>query len=474
MSSTMKVSLLALVSAVAAVPHYGGHSKFHTLKPSGTAGYGQVPQGTGKPYPTGGWPSQYNETAVPYPTGTGSYDDGKTTTIDETSTSTQTIYSTIYVKPSSAAGEYTGVEAENAPTGADGQCGPATVTVTASEKITVTVTPGGGYDAPSSAYTPAPESSAAPVESKPDNGYGAPSSESYVLVSATPAATTPAAEYPAETPKVEEVVSSKAEEYVAPSATPSEAAPSATPSSSGNTYSGAKRGLAYNDASLCKSFGSNFGFGYNWGQVENNDIGTKFIPTMHGPSKSTAEEWLANVDKAVKKGSTAVMGFNECDHAEQCNLSPEAACSAWKEYMNPVKSTYPEVTVIGPSVTNGAAPMGLDWLSRFHTACPDAVVDATNIHFYDIYESATIDRFKAQVEKAAEIYGKKVWVTEFGLNPGSASQEQAATFLKDAMAYLDSSDKVQGYSWFMVGSGENQLNSGTGLSALGQVYAGSY
>jgi hypothetical protein len=115
----------------------------------------------------------------------------------------------------------------------------------------------------------------------------------------------------------------------------------------------------------------------------------------------------------------------------------------------------------------------LDWLSRFNDCCPDAVVDATNIHFYDIYDEKTIDRFQAQVEKAASLTGKKVWITEFGLNPGSASEEQAASFLKDAMAYLDGSDKVQGYSWFMVGDGENQLNSGNGLSAIGKVYAGA-
>ncbi|KAF1848442.1 glycoside hydrolase family 128 protein [Cucurbitaria berberidis CBS 394.84] len=466
-TSTMKLSLLALVSVAAAVPHYGAHSKFHSLKASSQ----------GKPYPSGGWSGNYNSTAVPYPTGAG---DDKTTTIHKTSTSTHTIVSTIRVKPSASA--TIGVSAADAPTG---QCG-ATVTVTASEKVTITVTPSGGYDAPSS--TPAVEK----PTTTPATEYSA----------ATPKgkqpATTPAAEYPAETPKAEQTTSSKVEKPVVPtpfvapslaqkepvaysSAVPSavssaasSAAPSATPSSGGGSYTGVKRGLAYNDAGLCKTFGSNYGFGYNWGQVENNDIGTKFIPTMHGPSKSTAEEWLANVDKAVKKGSNAVMGFNECDHAEQCNLSPEAACSAWKQYMNPVKSKYPEVTVIGPSVTNGAAPMGLDWLDRFHTACSDAVVDATNIHFYDIYETATIDRFKAQVEKAAKIYGKKVWITEFGLNPGSATPEQAASFLKDAMTYLDNSDKVQGYSWFMVGSGENQLNSGSGLSALGKLYAGSY
>lgn len=113
------------------------------------------------------------------------------------------------------------------------------------------------------------------------------------------------------------------------------------------------------------------------------------------------------------------------------------------------------------------------WLDNFHKVCPDAIVHATNIHFYDIYEDATIDRFKAQIEKAAANYGKPVWITEFGLNPGSASEEQAATFLKEAMEYCDSSDSVQGYSWFMVGTGENQLNTASGLSTLGSIYAGS-
>jgi hypothetical protein len=153
-------------------------------------------------------------------------------------------------------------------------------------------------------------------------------------------------------------------------------------------------------------------------------------------------------------------------------MEPEAACAAWKTYMNPVKSAHPDVTIVGPSVTNGQAPMGLDWLSRFNDCCPDAIVDATNIHFYDIYEEATFDRFVAQIEKAAE-FGKPVWITEFGLNPGSASSEQAAAFLKKAMDYCDGSDKVQGYSWFMVGTGENQLNTNSGLSTLGQMYAGS-
>ncbi|KAI8938912.1 hypothetical protein NX059_004769 [Plenodomus lindquistii] len=448
MSSNMKISLLALISTAAAFPHYGAnpHSKFHNKGVQGTAGANGP-----KPYPTGGWLGFNSTAVVAYPTGT----NDKTTTIDETTTSTQTLYSTVILKASQA-----DVHAENVPTG---QCGPATVTVTAKEKVTITVTPGSGAD-----YTPTPKSSAssqAPIAEKS-------SITPAEYPAATPEAaksTTPAAEYLAQTPEASKASSSAAYLASASSATPSA---SATPSS-GNTYKGTKRGLAYNTAELCKSFAGKFGFAFNWGQSESSqDIGTTFIPMMASPSKSTADEWLANVDKAVKKGTTAVMGFNECDHAEQCNLSPEAACTAWKSYMNPVKSAHSDITIIGPSVTNGPAPMGLDWLSRFHDCCPDAIVDATNIHFYDIYqEGQTLERFQAQIEKAAQNYGKPVWVTEFGLNPGSASSEQAVTFLKGAMAYMDSSDKVQGYSWFMVGTGENQLNTVNGLSVLGEAYS---
>ncbi|KAH7551532.1 glycoside hydrolase family 128 protein [Bipolaris maydis] len=442
MSSSIKITgLLALAGSVAAVPHFQ-HEKFHHRAA----------------YPVGGWGASNN--TAPAGTGTAIYGE-PTTTMATTSTSTQTSYTTVYVKPS----PYSGLPQANvAGVSTTPGCG-ATVTVTAKEKVTVTVTPGGGAAASPSK----PAEYAAP--SKPAE-YPAETPEA--STSSQPAES-PAASQPAETPEP----SKPAETPVSSaSATPSASSPAGgvfptgTPGL-GNMYSGTKRGLAYNDAGLCSTLGSSYGFGYNWGQTESNDIGTMFIPMMHKPSDSTAEAWLANVDKAVKKGSKAVMGFNECDIATQCNLSPEAACSSWKEYMNPVKDAYPDVTILGPSVSNGQAPLGLDWLSRFHTACPDAKVDATNIHFYDVYDDQTINRFIAHVKQAAQTYGQKVWITELGLNSGSATEEQAASFLKDCMAYLDTSDDVQGYAWFMVGTGENQLNLGDGLSPIGKVYAGS-
>jgi len=396
MSSSVKLtSLLALASVAAAVPHYQ-HNKFHHRAA----------------YPTGGW-GAYNSSAVPAGTGT--------TTIGLTSTSTQTLYSTLYLEASSSAES---VNAAAVSTGlSSAGCGANTVTVTAKEKVTVTITPSAGTPSPKPSApaaessvdlgygtsSPSPAAPATPVakQSSPAAGYSAappaatPVKESPAPSSSpikTPVAdTTSAAGYPAQTPEASSVITtSMIQKPVASSAAPSSSSPAPSPSA-GNSYTGTKRGLAYNDAHLCSAFGSKFGFGYNWGQVENNDIGTEFIPMMHAPDKATVEEWLSNVKSAVAKGSKAVMGFNECDIASQCNLSPEAACSAWKKYMNPVKSAHPDVTIIGPSVSNGQAPLGLDWLSRFQSACSDAVVDATNIHFYDQYDSTVFDRFKSHV-----------------------------------------------------------------------------
>ncbi|OSS48992.1 hypothetical protein B5807_05457 [Epicoccum nigrum] len=474
MSSMTKLSLLALVGAAAAHPSYGAHSKFHSKPVRGAA------------YPTGGWTGNYNSTQVPAGT-------GMTSTVDITSTSTTTIYTTIYgSKPSqvavvenvSSAAGYPVGSAAGYPVGsqpAGSVCGPATVTVTASEKVTVTVTPG-----VSTPYLSAPPSSAVVVPSSKVGEYDV----SSIIVTSTPAAEKPsskpvvasskAPEYPAYTPSASApVVTSTAPAYssavpssvVAPSSAP--ASSSAAPKPSGApTYSGSKRGLAYNDGDLCSTFGKSFGFAYNWAQTESKDVGAPFVPMMHKPQDSTAEAWLANVDTAVKAGTTAVMGFNEPDIAAQANMTPEAACAAWKEYMNPIASAHPDVTILGPSVSNsGSENQGLQWLDTFHKVCPDAVVHASNIHFYDIYEEATIDRFKAHVEKAAANYGKPVWVTEFGLNPGSATEDQAAQFLKEAMSFCDESSLVEGYSYFMVGTGENQLNTANGLSKIGQVYA---
>lgn len=510
MSSPMKLSLLALVSTAAAIPHYS-HSRFH--KPSG--GYGGP--GTGKPtYPTGYWPGS-NSTA-PLPTGTGVYGDDKTTTLSETSYSTTTLVSTIWVSPKPS-GESTSVVGVQDVSSSAAACGPETIYVTATNKVTVTVAAAAPsslyssfsvseglttlYSSSSSAGEGYSTSSETPVETpsatetyvvpsssavEASSSSSSSSSSSVVEESTTLSIPSKPVETPVETPAASSSSSSSVyvvtpvpstTEVPSTTAAPSTTSSSATTKPSSPSYTGGKRGLAYNNADLCSAFGDKFTWAYNWASVPGGDLpsGVKYIPMPWGPDKISAEKWLQNVDDAVKSGSDVIKGFNECDHTSQCNMSPAAACQAWTTYMEPVASAHPSVRILGPSVTNGGGEMGLTWLKNFQSGCPSATWHAADIHFYDIYQegegqAGTVGRFIAQIEKAAEQTGKKVWVTEFGLNPG-ATAEQSAKFLKGCMEYMDSSDKVEGYAYFMVGSGENQLNSGTGLSSIGEVYASS-
>ena len=480
MSSTIKFSLLALISTVAAAPHYGHHKHHEGGKAHGT--------GTGGAYPV--YPTGLNGTAPQFPTGSGAVAE-PTTTILNTLISTQTIVSTVYAtRPGAVEPSSVGIVEIN--TDAAAVCGPETVVVTATEQVTVTVSASASSDVvPVQVETPASTSSAV---AEPSSSYGKRTDWANidydfsnvnwgeVFASSAPAP----APAPASTPEPAPVVEAPAPVVEAPAPVAEVSAPvvaekpvaSSAPVSSGGSYSGGKRGLAYNDVNLCSSFsGGKFGFAYNWAQTENSALpdGIQFVPMMHKTSDSSAEAFLANVDAAVSKGSNVVMAFNEPDHTEQANMSPEAACDAWASYLQPITSSHPNVQILSPSVTNGPAPMGLDWLSRFQKNCPTATWHAANIHWYDIYDDQTFERFKTHVELAISTFNMPIWITEFGLNPGSATPDQAASFLKQALAYLDGNTSVVGYAWFMVGTDTsfNMLNTGNGLSTTGEIYASS-
>lgn len=461
MSPTIKLSLLALVSTVAAVPHYGHQKHHHKGHGTGTGAY--------PAYPTG-----LNSTLPQFPTASAAAVE-PTTTLVNTLVSTETIVSTVYASRSAAAGVAEPSVAGVADVASE-VCGPSTVVVTATEKVTVTVSASASASSSADAYRKREAVDYSDPSLYANVDWDAVFAKPATTPVATPAAAAVTTSAPVVSAPVAEVASSSAAEVVASSAAPvASSVPVASTSTNTGSYSGAKRGLAYNDVSLCSSFsGSQFGFAYNWAQTESSSLpdGVQFVPMMHKTSDSTAEAFLANVDTAVAKGTNVVMTFNEPDQAEQANMSPEDACTAWSSYIQPITTSHSGVTILSPSVTNGAAPMGLDWLSRFKSGCPGATWHAANIHWYDVYDDQTFDRFKAHVELTISTFNTDVWITEFGLNPGSATAEQAASFLTSALTYLDAKSEVKGYAWFMVGTDTsfNMLNSG---SATGKVYASS-
>lgn len=475
----MKFSLLALVGAAAAVPHYGGHSKFHH-KPSDA--------GSGYAGPTGGW-GQHN-TTVALPTGTGYVPgpggDDSTTESTTTSTIKSTVTQTLYVTPVPASDDATSVGAVDVSTG-NAACGPATVTVTATNKVTVTVPAGGAAspsgEAPVPSYVPnKPSSATSVVEANEPTGYPtkpAPTEPAVPSVSSKDTSTyvapapTPSKESPAPVEPTTEVPS-------ATKPTKTTAAPSSKPTHAPS--SGGKRGLLYrwdgaSDAKGLASMGS-FGWMSNWEAEPKGDIGnTEFCPTLR--SLDRAASWPAAVDSAVASGSKTVFTFNEPDKGGQANMGVAAACSAWKDHVAPLVAKHSGVNFVGPSVSSSvSANEGLDWLSKFQTECSEAVWSTANLHWYGTPTDG-FDAFKAHIENAYKTIGKDFYVTEFALN--NASGEDSAAFLEKAQGYLDSHPNCLGYSYFAVGTWQpdygmttaNLLGNAEALTPAGKVYVGA-
>ncbi|EKD20976.1 uncharacterized protein L3040_004595 [Drepanopeziza brunnea f. sp. 'multigermtubi'] len=275
------------------------------------------------------------------------------------------------------------------------------------------------------------------IEAKPSNSYVAPIS---TLVAAKPIASA--------------------------SASTSLAAPAATASSSSSTTSTSKRGLAYNDASLLTAFAKNsmFSWSYNWGSTQYGGTvpaGIEYVPMLWGLSSDHTRNWADAVSTGLAAGATHLLSFNEPDYSGQANLGYAAAATGYMTYMQPYAS---KAKLVSPAVTNGGDPMGLTWLTNFIAACSACTIDAIAVHWYNGGDAAA---FKAYMAKAYAAGGNRpIWVTEF--QASGTALEQAA-FLKEVMAWMDSTSYIERYSYFMVADGN--LMSGSALSSLGSTYA---
>ncbi|PNH37779.1 hypothetical protein VD0002_g10315 [Verticillium dahliae] len=120
-----------------------------------------------------------------------------------------------------------------------------------------------------------------------------------------------------------------------------------------------KRGLAYNDArqveyffassTMCESCS----WAYNWDSRDNGLIGRglDFVPMLWSPADDHTQRWKLNVEDMIRKGSTHVLSFNECDIASQCNKSAMEASDAHVKHMNPLST---RVRIGAPAVCRTA------------------------------------------------------------------------------------------------------------------------
>ncbi|CZT12984.1 related to TIR2 Cold shock induced protein [Rhynchosporium graminicola] len=230
--------------------------------------------------------------------------------------------------------------------------------------------------------------------------------------------------------------------------------------------SSGKRGLAYNAANLLSAFtsASNVTWAYNWGSstvaIPSN---LEYVPMLWGLRQSETSNWHESADKALAAGSTHLLAFNEPDLGAQANLGYAEAAAGYLTYMQPYAS---KAKLVSPAVTNGGGEMGLTWLSNFLRACSSCTIDKVALHWYNGGDAAA---FKEYMAKAYTAGGNRpLWITEF---EASGSDEEQAAFLTEVMAWMDKTDYIERYAYFMVSDGN--LVDGTTLSKLGSAYASS-
>jgi hypothetical protein len=453
----IQFGLLSLIGSAIAIPVFptGSYDAGNS-----TEGEFKGPTGTGQAHGTG----RHHHGARPRPSGSGSL------TMEAIPTTTAI----------AAAAAASGVDTSVAVAAVDGEtttdCSTETFYATTTSFMTVYVSPTevAPVVADSTIFASSVVPSSAPAAEAPV------ASSSVAAAAATYSA--PAAEAPVASPSTVSQAIGKFSfsntAVVAPSSTPVAAVASssvvapvaaapatsakatATAAATSSSTIGGKRGIAYNSPALAKLLIGKSQWAYNWGSTNGGlASGVEYLPMLWGATADKTNTWVKDATAGIAAGATALLGFNEPDHTEQANMSPQAAATAYKQYIT--NNFAGKAKLISPAVTNGGGSMGLAWLSSFMGLCSDCQIDAVAIHWYD--SSSNVEYFKSHIQDAHTQSGKPVYLTEFGTTDGN---DQA--FLAAVLPWLDSQDYVQKYAYFMASDGK--LISGSGLSAAGNTY----
>ena len=217
----------------------------------------------------------------------------------------------------------------------------------------------------------------------------------------------------------------------------------------------AKRGVAFNfpttaDAQALSPYIS---WNYNWGPDISYDVistwfdynEVEFCPMAWNQSFSA--ERIRNYVKA-HPNCKYLLGFNEPNLTDQCNLTPQQAAQYWPQVVALAKEL--NLKLVAPAMNYGTLSGYNDpikWLDEFFAI--DGInlddVDVISLHCYMGNSSALmgfVDRF--------DKYGKPIWMTEFcAWEKNINSQLAQINYMCEVLNYFEQTDKIERYAWFI-------------------------
>ncbi|KAB2098960.1 hypothetical protein AG0111_0g12750 [Alternaria gaisen] len=246
-----------------------------------------------------------------------------------------------------------------------------------------------------------------------------------------------------------------------------------------------RRGIAYNDVKYAKYFQydhhDHVTWRYNWDSSSPpSDAWFRYVPMLHSLRDDHTSKWKDNAEAQARLNwgqqemATWFLGFNEPDNcipdAGGSCIDVATAVAGWKKHMQPLSTFNSKIYLGSPSVTNAAPSdtQGLGWLKKFLETCDGCTVDFINLHWYGRARDA--QKFKDHINDARKFAnGLPIWITEFRAD---GTNDEVKAFLDDVMPWIDNSQDIHRYCYFMARPGPGMLinEAGDGLSDIGNEY----
>lgn len=197
---------------------------------------------------------------------------------------------------------------------------------------------------------------------------------------------------------------------------------------------------------------------YTWGtfipedQIESMPQNCEFVPMFWNGATATQ----ANIDKLnalYEEGKiNYVLGFNEPDLTGEANMSVGEALTKWKFICDNLN---PGIKLISPA-TSYPSLSETSWMVQFMdgVAEQNLRIDYIAVH---IYQPNTATLFTDPLKAVYERWGKKIWITEFGVRDDNTGGDpaknrytpaQMLSFTQTLLPQIEDMEGVDRYAWF--------------------------
>ena len=131
----------------------------------------------------------------------------------------------------------------------------------------------------------------------------------------------------------------------------------------------------------------------------------------------------------IQSSSPYVLGFNEPNHKDQANMTPQECADAW-----PLLEQNSHGAKLVSPTTAGAH---INWYATFFSLCKGCRIDFIAAHLYNCDANVIM----SYLEQLYHRFNKKIWLTEFAC-PHTSDGNKQLTLMKNILPRLEAAHFV--------------------------------